>query len=64
MLSTAFTATFGVRHPIVQGGMQWVGRVASNTVSRAVVEILGQGGTFEDVRDLVAGARGRSGVDE
>ncbi|RYE38980.1 MAG: nitronate monooxygenase, partial [Hyphomicrobiales bacterium] len=26
MLSTAFTQTFGVRHPIVQGGMQWVGR--------------------------------------
>ncbi|MBH0118658.1 nitronate monooxygenase, partial [Rhodococcus sp. CX] len=25
MLSTAFTETFGVRHPIVQGGMQWVG---------------------------------------
>ncbi|WP_137726143.1 NAD(P)H-dependent flavin oxidoreductase [Prescottella subtropica] len=26
MLTTAFTDTFGVRHPIVQGGMQWVGR--------------------------------------
>ncbi|MGW6655846.1 NAD(P)H-dependent flavin oxidoreductase [Rhodococcus sp. NPDC055024] len=26
MLTTAFTGTFGVRHPIVQGGMQWVGR--------------------------------------
>ncbi|GAA3164732.1 hypothetical protein GCM10020255_049610 [Rhodococcus baikonurensis] len=26
MISTAFTETFGVRHPIVQGGMQWVGR--------------------------------------
>ena len=26
MLSTAFTQTFGIRHPIVQGGMQWVGR--------------------------------------
>ena len=26
MLTTAFTETFGVRHPIVQGGMQWVGR--------------------------------------
>ncbi len=25
MLTTAFTQTFGVRHPIVQGGMQWVG---------------------------------------
>jgi nitronate monooxygenase len=26
VLTTAFTETFGVRHPIVQGGMQWVGR--------------------------------------
>ncbi|EFC79604.1 nitronate monooxygenase family protein [Parafrankia sp. EUN1f] len=26
MLSTPFTRTFGVRHPIVQGGMQWVSR--------------------------------------
>lgn len=26
MLKTRFTETFGVRHPIVQGGMQWVGR--------------------------------------
>nr|WP_153212951.1 nitronate monooxygenase family protein [Rhodococcus sp. MS13] len=25
-MTTAFTETFGVRHPIVQGGMQWVGR--------------------------------------
>ncbi|MBW6437173.1 nitronate monooxygenase [Actinoplanes hulinensis] len=25
-LSTRFTENFGVRHPIVQGGMQWVGR--------------------------------------
>ncbi|WP_308200784.1 nitronate monooxygenase [Rhodococcus sp. HM1] len=34
-------------------------RVASNTVSREVVEILDRGGKFEDVRELVAGARGR-----
>jgi NADH:quinone reductase (non-electrogenic) len=26
MLQTRFTETFGVEHPIVQGGMQWVGR--------------------------------------
>ncbi|OPX10184.1 nitronate monooxygenase family protein [Mycobacterium sp. AT1] len=36
------------------------GRVASNTVSREVVEILDQGGAFEDVRHLVSGARGRA----
>ncbi|MEU3310167.1 NAD(P)H-dependent flavin oxidoreductase [Nocardiopsis sp. NPDC055551] len=34
-------------------------RVASNSVSRKVVEILADGGTFPDVRDLVSGARGR-----
>ncbi|MCB1537099.1 MAG: nitronate monooxygenase, partial [Rhodoblastus sp.] len=26
MLKTRFTEMFGVQHPIVQGGMQWVGR--------------------------------------
>ena len=26
MIKTRFTEMFGVRHPIVQGGMQWVGR--------------------------------------
>ncbi|WP_280485732.1 nitronate monooxygenase, partial [Nocardia cyriacigeorgica] len=26
MLRTRFTETFGVEHPIVQGGMMWVGR--------------------------------------
>jgi NAD(P)H-dependent flavin oxidoreductase YrpB (nitropropane dioxygenase family) len=25
-IATRFTETFGVEHPIVQGGMQWVGR--------------------------------------
>ncbi|RNL82196.1 NAD(P)H-dependent flavin oxidoreductase [Halostreptopolyspora alba] len=35
-------------------------RVASNSVSREVVGILDDGGSFEDVRDLVAGARGRA----
>jgi nitronate monooxygenase len=33
-------------------------RVASNTVSREVVEILNRGGEFADVKDLVAGSRG------
>ena len=26
MFKTRFTEMFGVEHPIVQGGMQWVGR--------------------------------------
>jgi nitronate monooxygenase len=34
-------------------------RVARNSVSREVVKILDRGGKFEDVQDLVAGARGR-----
>ena len=39
-------------------------RVASNTVSREVVEILSDGGHFEDVKDLVAGIRGREVFDD
>jgi len=38
--------------------------VASNTVSREVVGILAEGGQFEDVKDLVAGVRGRRVFDE
>ncbi|WP_036725442.1 NAD(P)H-dependent flavin oxidoreductase [Patulibacter minatonensis] len=34
-------------------------RVASNTVSREVVDILNKGGEFKDVQALVAGSRGR-----
>jgi NADH:quinone reductase (non-electrogenic) len=34
-------------------------RVASNSVSREAVEVLANGGQFEDVKELVAGARGR-----
>jgi NADH:quinone reductase (non-electrogenic) len=39
-------------------------RVASNTVSRDVVGILSRGGQFEDVKDLVAGLRGRTVFDD
>lgn len=39
-------------------------RVADNEISRKVVEIEAAGGKFEDVRDLVAGARGRRVFDE
>jgi NAD(P)H-dependent flavin oxidoreductase YrpB (nitropropane dioxygenase family) len=34
------------------------GRVASNTVSREVVQILDDGGTFDDIAHLVSGKRG------
>ncbi|MBF6213586.1 nitronate monooxygenase [Nocardia puris] len=39
-------------------------RVADNEISRKVVEIEKAGGTFEDVRELVSGARGRRVFDE
>jgi NAD(P)H-dependent flavin oxidoreductase YrpB (nitropropane dioxygenase family) len=39
-------------------------RVASNAVSREVVEILNNGGQFGDVMELVAGARGRRVFDD
>jgi NADH:quinone reductase (non-electrogenic) len=39
-------------------------RVADNEISRKVVEIERAGGKFEDVRDLVAGARGRRVFEE
>lgn len=35
-------------------------RVARNSISTDVVRILDEGGVFEDVRELVAGARGRT----
>src|SRR6202022_2045192 len=35
-------------------------RVASNAVSREAVEMLNRGGQLEDVKDLVAGTRGRA----
>jgi nitronate monooxygenase len=39
-------------------------RVAANSVAREVVQILADGGQFEDVRELVAGTRGRRVYDE
>jgi len=39
--------------------MRNTARVARNTVSQEVVRIESEGGKFEDVRELVAGARGR-----
>ncbi|WP_280506540.1 ATP-binding cassette domain-containing protein [Nocardia farcinica] len=45
-------------------GFPFTARVADNEVSRKVVEIEKAGGTFEDVRELVAGARGRRVFEE
>jgi NADH:quinone reductase (non-electrogenic) len=40
MLSTPFTDAFGVDHPIVPGGMQWVGR-AEHVAAVANADALG-----------------------
>ena len=65
---------FAYSRPIVAGdergtelifrSLRNTARVASNTVSREVVEVLKDGGQFEDVKDLVAGVRGRRVFDE
>ncbi|MGW2662550.1 NAD(P)H-dependent flavin oxidoreductase [Nocardia tengchongensis] len=44
--------------------MRNTARVADNEISRKVVEIEKAGGKFEDVKDLVAGARGRRVFEE
>ncbi|GAA5046116.1 NAD(P)H-dependent flavin oxidoreductase [Nocardia callitridis] len=61
MLHTRFTETFGVAHPIVQGGMQWVGRAE---LVAAVAEAGGLGfitaltqPTPEDLRKEIARTR-------
>ena len=39
-------------------------RVASNTASREVVELLNDGDQFDGIKDLVAGSRGRKVFDD
>ena len=61
MLSTAFTKTFGVRHPIVQGGMQWVGRAelvaaVANSGALGMITALTQP-TPEDLAEEIARTR-------
>jgi NAD(P)H-dependent flavin oxidoreductase YrpB (nitropropane dioxygenase family) len=70
MLSTRFTREFNVQHPIVQGGMQWVGRAelaaaVANAGGLGMITALTQP-TPEDLRKEIARAReltdGRFGV--
>ncbi|WP_338748781.1 NAD(P)H-dependent flavin oxidoreductase [Janibacter alittae] len=61
MLSTRFTETFGVEHPIVQGGMQWVGRAelaaaVSNAGGLGIITALTQP-TPEDLATEIRRAR-------
>lgn len=51
-MRTRFTEMFGVRHPIVQGGMMWVGRAELVAVSTDGFECAGHPGE-DDVPGLV-----------
>ena len=61
MLRTRFTESFGVEHPIVQGGMMWVGRAplaaaVSNAGGLGIVTGLTQP-TPDELRDEIARTR-------
>ena len=61
MLKTRFTELFGVEHPIVQGGMQWVGRAelvaaVANAGALGFITALTQS-TPEDLRKEIARCR-------
>ncbi|MFO1079615.1 MAG: nitronate monooxygenase family protein [Reyranellaceae bacterium] len=61
MIKTRFTEMFGIKHPIVQGGMQWVGRAelasaVSNAGALGILTGLTQP-TPEDLRKEVARCR-------
>jgi nitronate monooxygenase len=61
MFKTRFTELFGVQHPIVQGGMQWVGRAdfvaaVSNSGALGILTALTQP-TPEDLRREIAKTR-------
>ena len=61
MITTSFTETFGIEHPIVQGGMQWVGRAelaaaVSEAGALGIITALTQP-TPEDLTKEIARAR-------
>src|SRR5215813_2821287 len=61
MIKTRFTEMFGITHPIVQGGMQWVGRAelasaVSNAGGLGILTALTQP-TPEDLRKEIARCR-------
>ncbi|MGH1561413.1 NAD(P)H-dependent flavin oxidoreductase [Mumia sp. DW29H23] len=61
MIRTLFTETFGIEHPIVQGGMQWVGRAelaaaVANAGGLGIITALTQP-TPEDLVKEIARAR-------
>ncbi|WP_308216550.1 NAD(P)H-dependent flavin oxidoreductase [Rhodococcus qingshengii] len=62
-IKEAIVAASEVDTELIFRSLRNTARVARNSVSQEVVEILSSGGKFEDVRDLVAGARGRAVFD-
>ncbi|MGF0257679.1 NAD(P)H-dependent flavin oxidoreductase [Rhodococcus erythropolis] len=62
-IKDAIVAASEVDTELIFRSLRNTARVARNSVSQEVVEILSSGGKFEDVRDLVAGARGRAVFD-
>ena len=62
MIKTRFTEMFGIKHPIVQGGMQWVGRAeltsaVSNAGGLGILTGLTQP-TPDDLRKEITRCRG------
>jgi len=62
-IKDAIVAASEVDTELIFRSLRNTARVARNSVSQEVVEILSSGGKFEDVRDLVAGVRGRAVFD-
>ncbi|MBW0294202.1 MULTISPECIES: NAD(P)H-dependent flavin oxidoreductase [Rhodococcus] len=62
-IKDAIVAASEVDTELIFRSLRNTARVARNSISREVVEILSSGGKFEDVRHLVAGARGRAVFD-
>jgi NADH:quinone reductase (non-electrogenic) len=62
-IKEAIVAASEVDTELIFRSLRNTARVARNSVSQEVVEILSSGGKFEDVRDLVAGVRGRAVFD-
>ena len=63
-LTTKFTETFGVEHPIAQGGMQWVGRAelvaaVANAGALGLLTALTQPNA-NALRDEIVAHRGRA----
>ncbi|OXM19544.1 nitronate monooxygenase [Rhodococcus erythropolis] len=62
-IKEAIVAASEVDTELIFRSLRNTARVARNSISQEVVEILSSGGNFEDVRHLVAGARGRAVFD-